>query len=89
MVAAVRPGVIHAAHVDLRGPRRHGQDCLRLHRRRAVAASIMAPIGNHRFPAIGIIAYLADGGALEYAQAMAAHERVRTRRNSPIARMSA
>ena len=34
----------------------------------------MAPIGNHTFRATGITAYLANGGALEHAQAMAAHE---------------
>ena len=43
-------------------------------RRRAVAASIHAPIGNHTFRATVITAYLANGGALEHAQEMAAHE---------------
>jgi integrase len=47
-------------------------------RRRAVAAGIMAPIGNHTFRATGITAYLANGGALEHAQEMAAHESPRT-----------
>jgi integrase len=42
--------------------------------RRAVAAGITAPIGNHIFRATGITAYLANGGALEHAQEMAAHE---------------
>ena len=37
-----------------------------------------APIGNHSFRATGITAYLANGGALEHAQAMAAHESPRT-----------
>jgi hypothetical protein len=36
--------------------------------------SIMAPIGNHSFRATGITAYLANGGTLEHAQSMAAHE---------------
>jgi site-specific recombinase XerD len=44
----------------------------------ALAAGIMAPIGNHSFRATGITAYLANGGALEHAQAMAAHESPRT-----------
>jgi site-specific recombinase XerD len=47
-------------------------------RRRAVAAGIMAPIGNHTFRATGITAYLSNGGALEHAQEMAAHESPRT-----------
>jgi site-specific recombinase XerD len=47
-------------------------------RRRAEAAGITAPIGNHTFRATGITAYLANGGALEHAQEMAAHESPRT-----------
>ena len=47
-------------------------------RRRAIAAGITAPIGNHTFRATGITAYLANGGALEHAQEMAAHESPRT-----------
>jgi site-specific recombinase XerD len=47
-------------------------------RRRAVAAGIHAPIGNHTFRATGITAYLENGGALEHAQSMAAHESPRT-----------
>jgi site-specific recombinase XerD len=53
-------------------------DAWRMIRRRAAAAGIMAPIGNHSFRATGITAYLAKGGALEHAQAMAAHESPRT-----------
>jgi site-specific recombinase XerD len=47
-------------------------------RRRAAAAGIHAPIGNHTFRATGITAYLGNGGALEHAQSMAAHESPRT-----------
>ena len=47
-------------------------------RRRAQAAGIFAPIGNHTFRATGITAYLSNGGALEHAQSMAAHESPRT-----------
>lgn len=47
-------------------------------RRRAIAAGITAPIGNHTFRATGITAYLANGSALEHAQEMAAHESPRT-----------
>ncbi len=47
-------------------------------RRRAKAAGIAAEIGCHTFHATGITAYLANGGALEHAQEMAAHESPRT-----------
>jgi site-specific recombinase XerD len=53
-------------------------DAWRMIRRRAAAAGIRVPIGNHTFRATGITAYLAGGGALEHAQAMAAHESLRT-----------
>lgn len=53
-------------------------DAWRMIRRRALAAGIMAPIGNHTFRATGITAYLANGGALEHAQEMAGHESPRT-----------
>ncbi len=53
-------------------------DAWRMVRRRAVAAGIAAPIGCHTFRATGITAYLANGGTLEHAQAMAAHESPRT-----------
>jgi integrase len=53
-------------------------DVWRMIRRRARAAGIMAPIGNHTFRATGITAYLGNGGALEHAQTMAAHESPRT-----------
>jgi site-specific recombinase XerD len=53
-------------------------DAWRMIRRRAVAADITAPIGCHTFRATGITAYLANGGALEHAQEMAAHESPRT-----------
>ena len=47
-------------------------------RRRAAAGGIFAPIGNHTFRATGITAYLGNGGTLEHAQSMAAHESPRT-----------
>ncbi len=53
-------------------------DAWRMIRRRAVAAGVHAPIGNHTFRATGITAYLGNGGALEHAQSMAAHESPRT-----------
>ena len=42
-------------------------------RRRAVAAGIAAPIGNHTFRATGITNFLENGGTLGHAQDMAAH----------------
>jgi integrase len=53
-------------------------DAWRMIRRRASAVGICAPIGNHSFRATGITAYLSNGGALEHAQEMAAHESPRT-----------
>jgi integrase len=61
-----------------------GESCANLHaggrmiRRRAAAAGIAAEIGCHTFRATGITAYLSNGGALEHAQEMAAHESPRT-----------
>ena len=53
-------------------------DAWRMIRRRAQAAGIHAPIGCHTFRATGITAYLENGGTLEHAQSMAAHESPRT-----------
>jgi site-specific recombinase XerD len=50
----------------------------RMIRRRAAAAGIHAPIGNHTFRATGITNYLSNGGSLEHAQELAAHESPRT-----------
>lgn len=47
-------------------------------RRRAAAAGIETPIGNHTFRATGITAYLKNGGTLEKAAAMANHSSTRT-----------
>ena len=47
-------------------------------RRRAMAAGIQTPIGNHTFRATGITAYLKNGGTLENAAAMANHASTRT-----------
>jgi site-specific recombinase XerD len=50
----------------------------RMIRRRAKAAGIHAPIGNHTFRATGITNFLSHGGSLEEAQDLAAHESPRT-----------
>jgi integrase len=47
-------------------------------RRRALQAGIPTAIGCHTFRATGITAYLKNGGRLEVAQQMAAHESART-----------
>jgi integrase len=53
-------------------------DAWRMVRRRAQVAGIKVPVGCHTFRATGITAYLANGGSLEHAQVMAAHESPRT-----------
>jgi len=47
-------------------------------RRRATAAGIETTIGCHTFRATGITVYLTNGGTLEKAQQMAAHESAKT-----------
>jgi site-specific recombinase XerD len=53
-------------------------DAWRMIRRRGARAGIAAEIGCPTFRATGITPYLANGGALEHAQEMAAHESPRT-----------
>ena len=53
-------------------------DAWRMLQRRARDAGIPTAVCNHTFRATGITAYLDDGGSLENAQAMAAHESPRT-----------
>lgn len=53
-------------------------DAWRMIRRRARPAGINTKIGCHTFRATGITAYLEDGGTLEHAQQIAAHESPRT-----------
>jgi site-specific recombinase XerD len=53
-------------------------DVWRMIRRRASQAGIETEIGCHTFRATGITAYLKNGGRLETAQQMAAHESART-----------
>jgi integrase/recombinase XerD len=64
-------------------------DVWRMIRRRALEAGIKTEIGCHTFRATGITAYLKNGGRLEIAQQMAAHESARTtglydRRNDEV-----
>jgi site-specific recombinase XerD len=65
------------------------QDARRMIVRRAKAAGLLTRIGCHSFRATGITVYLLNGGLLEYAQQMAAHESARTtklydRRNDQV-----
>jgi site-specific recombinase XerD len=53
-------------------------DAFRMIRRRAKAAGIETPIGNHTMRATGITAYLKHDGTLEHAQQMANHSSPRT-----------
>lgn len=60
-------------------PRRmHRADVLRMVKRRARQAGLPVRIGCHTFRATGITAYLENGGSLEHAQRIAAHESVRS-----------
>jgi site-specific recombinase XerD len=54
------------------------QDARRMICRRAAAAGIATELGCHSFRATGITVYLKNGGLLEHAQQMAAHESART-----------
>jgi site-specific recombinase XerD len=54
------------------------RNALHMIERRAKAAGIKTQIGNHTFRATGITIYLLNGGTLEKAQQMAAHESPRT-----------
>jgi integrase len=61
----------------------------RMIRQRATKAGIFTRIGNHSFRATGITEYLRNGGKLEVAQQMGAHESARTtglydRRNDQV-----
>jgi site-specific recombinase XerD len=65
------------------------QDARRMIVRRALKAGIITRLGCHTFRATGITVYLLNGGLLEYAQQMAAHESARTtklydRRNDQV-----
>jgi integrase len=54
------------------------REALAMVKRRAVAAGLGGRICNHSFRATGITVYLQNGGTLERAAAIAAHESPRT-----------
>jgi len=55
-------------------------DVLRMVKRRAAAAGLPSSTCCHTFRATGITSYLSNGGTIENAQAIAAHESPRTTR---------
>jgi hypothetical protein len=74
---------------QLTGDRMTRQDARRMIVRRAKKAGLLTRLGCHSFRATGITVYLLNGGLLEYAQQMAAHESARTtklydRRNDQV-----
>jgi site-specific recombinase XerD len=69
----------HSATVLTERPMKQ-DDAWRMVRRRAAAAGILAPIGNHTFRATGITNFLENGGTLDDAQDMAAHASASTTR---------
>lgn len=58
--------------------RMHRTDVLRMIKRRAATVGLSDKICCHTFRATGITAYLRNGGLLEHAQRIAAHDSVRT-----------
>jgi integrase len=56
----------------------HRNDALRMIKRRARQAEISSTIGCHTFRATGITAYLSNGGSVEHAQRIAAHDSIRS-----------
>jgi integrase/recombinase XerD len=74
---------------QLTGKSMSRQDARRMIVRHAAKAGLLTRIGCHSFRATGITIYLLNGGLLEYAQQMAAHESARTtklydRRNDQV-----
>ncbi len=63
---------------ELSGRRMTRNDALRMVKRRASRAGLPADTCCHSFRATGITAYLENGGTIENAQAIAAHESPRT-----------
>ena len=63
---------------ELTGRRLGREAAWRMIRRRAKDAGIAVAVGNHTFRATGITAFMDNGGRLEDAAAIAAHESTRT-----------
>ena len=67
-----------SSHGLLSGRQMTRNDALRMVKRRAKAAGLPGTTCNHTFRATGITAYLGNGGTIENAQTIAAHESPRT-----------
>ena len=65
-------------HRHLSERRMHRREVLAMVKRRARSAGLPDIISNHSFRATGITTYLHNGGTLEHAQRIAAHESPRT-----------
>jgi len=65
-------------HRQLTDRRLHRTEALMMIRRRSRQANLPYAVCNHTFRATGITAYLSNGGTLENAQRIAAHESPRT-----------
>jgi integrase len=65
-------------HRRVSANRLNRREALALVKRRARQAGLGGRVGCHSFRATGITAYLLNGGSLEHAQAIAAHESPRT-----------
>lgn len=63
---------------DLTNRRMHRTDVLRMIKRRVQHTGLSSRVCCHTFRATGITAYLENGGLLEHAQRIAAHESART-----------
>lgn len=80
-IAADRKGPLFRTldtHRKLTATRMDPNDALRMIKRRAKAIGLPPDICCHTFRATGITAYLENGGTIEKAQAIAAHESPRT-----------
>jgi site-specific recombinase XerD len=78
MVEAVVDIVRESRSRTLTGKRLTPREALAMVKRRSAAAGIGRHICNHSFRATGITNFLQNGGSLENAQAIAAHESPRT-----------
>jgi integrase len=63
---------------DISTRRIHRNEVLAMIKRRARRAHLSPAVSCHSFRATGITAYLSNGGTLEHAQQIAAHESPRT-----------
>jgi integrase len=80
-IAADRKGPLCRSvdrHRELTGRPMHRNDVWRMIKRRGREAGLPPGICCHTFRATGITAYLENGGTIEKAQAIAAHESPRT-----------